>query len=195
MEKIYSAKVSLENTAYVSVGGDSWSGEDFFGEFFNGQSVSSLDYYSFYLYSSRSAPFRDFMPGGDSAFVVTERVKETFLSWNIEGCEFLPIEMVDHDGNFFVLNITKILDIVNREESEIVYSPDDRSKILVFRNPVFHSADKNFPIFKVPEDLRRVFVSQKIVDLVCSERLSGLFFENPREEQFGMKQPLFGTPF
>lgn len=89
--------------------------------------------------------------------------------------ELLPLEC--EDGNYFVLNVTRLIDALDERKSDIVRFPDGK-KILDIKEFVFvPSKLRNVDIFKLPQQpLGQVFVTDRFVKAVRDAGLLGINF-------------------
>lgn len=90
--------------------------------------------------------------------------------------EILPLNF--KEGNFFAINVTSILDVINYGESKFVrFKCSD--KILAFQKYAFNLCDELISnnIFKiVDEPKRRAFVSESFVNTAVENDLKGFDF-------------------
>jgi hypothetical protein len=82
-----------------------------------------------------------------------------------------------------------------RKESRVTYASDDPGKVLWVNRPELHLDCKHAAVlFRVPEMPSRLFCTRDFIDLVLKQKLTGVYFEDPKKELFGNPLPLFGTP-
>jgi hypothetical protein len=83
--------------------------------------------------------------------------------------ELLPLEC--KEGDYFILNVTNVVDALDEEKSKIVRFPDGK-KIMDIKDFVFMPSKlKNVDILKLPQQpLGQVFVTDKFVELVRMKR-------------------------
>ena len=89
--------------------------------------------------------------------------------------ELLPLECAE--GQYFILNVTNVVDGLNEAASEIVRFPDGK-KVLDIKQFVFVPAKvQNVNIFKLPQTpLGQVFVTDGFVEAVRDASLVGVNF-------------------
>ncbi len=88
--------------------------------------------------------------------------------------ELLPLDYTD--GELFVLNVTRVIDALDMERSDVVMFPGGTDIMMVrrfvFRPEVVHGVH----VFKVPQ-IETVFVDEEFVDLVKQSGLEGAGFK------------------
>lgn len=89
--------------------------------------------------------------------------------------QLLPLQCAE--GEYFILNVTNVVDALDETKSEIVRFPDGK-KILDIKQFVFLSAKlQNVNIFKLPQQpLGQVFVTDGFVKAVRDSGLVGVNF-------------------
>lgn len=90
--------------------------------------------------------------------------------------QLLPLQCAE--GEYFILNVTKVVDAIDERQSEIVRFPDGK-KVLDIKRFVFVPAKlQNVDIFKLPQQpLGQVFVTDGFVKAVRDAALVGINFE------------------
>lgn len=116
-------------------------------------------------------------PGFSSHIPVFDADAKNVLQDLLEGdAEVLPLDC--DAGDFFVINVTRVLDCVDYEKSSYKTFRDGK-RIMRFINYVFKS-DRvaSHHIFKIPdESLRRPFVSDEFRNRVLESGLTGFVFK------------------
>lgn len=90
--------------------------------------------------------------------------------------QLLPLQCTG--GEYFILNVTNVVDALDERQSEIVRFPDGK-RVLDIKRFVFVPAKlQNVDIFKLPQQpLGRVFVTDGFVKTVRDAGLVGINFE------------------
>lgn len=89
--------------------------------------------------------------------------------------ELLPLRC--DAGEYFALNVTRVVDALNADHSEIVYLPD--GQVLDIKRFAFNA--RSVPandIFKIPQVGTRLFVSERFAETVEESRLKGFLFKS-----------------
>ncbi|MCK7473643.1 MAG: hypothetical protein MZV49_09190 [Rhodopseudomonas palustris] len=98
---------------------------------------------------------------------------------------------------YYLFNIVRVADCVDKERSDILYSTDDPQRVISMRVTFFMKGRvPNFPVFTVPE-YHWPFVTRSFVDAVIENKLTGAQFADPGVNPFGLimrKQPLNVVP-
>ncbi len=115
----------------------------------------------------------DFPPG--CGFVVSRAAKE-YLGPCLEAAgELLPLDCPD--GEFWTLNVTRLVDALDEEGSEVLRSTET-GRILMVHRPRFHASRLGPEIFKLPQTPRSaIYVSEEFVKKVKTSPLKGLDFK------------------
>lgn len=116
-------------------------------------------------------------PGLSSHIAVFDKIAvETLKDLLFGNAEILPL--ICEDGEFSVINVTKVLDCIDYENAEYKTYRDGK-RIMRFTKYAFDiSKVKNEHLFKiVDEPLRRPFVSDVLRNRILSNNLKGFKFE------------------
>jgi hypothetical protein len=117
--------------------------------------------------------------------IVREGVKRT-IEENVaaDGVEFFPFVLVNHRRrvhatNYWIVNPIGSIDCVNRDGSEIVYSVSSPEIPLEIKKFLFDERrlDPSRHLFRVPDDPRQYFISEKLAALLQDRGVSNLFVE------------------
>ncbi len=122
---------------------------------------------------------RDFLMGYDNAPFVSQRAYECInmlIEPHVQFIKFGKIKGI----NYYVMNVVSLIDCLDVEHSEISYSPENPHKILAVDQFVFIDKQSiDVPIFKIPQDTGKIFVTLPFVEYVRQNRLTGIGFEDP----------------
>jgi len=122
----------------------------------------------------RVLPFNDF-PGVDILPAFSRRAVDALRDFLEPNGELLPL--VSNVGEYYAYNITTIVDILDREKSEITWSKDDPDiAITVYRYECLPEKMTGLTIFSIVEAFTSTFVTQAFVDRVRQHRLEGFHF-------------------
>ena len=140
----------------------------------------------------RSMKLRDFVSWDLSVLVVPSKAREALEKLIAPHVEFLSL--IELKGEkLFAVNVIEVLHCLDREASNITFSPDDPTRIIHIGKFVFIPRKlKRVPVFKVPEWPGAIFVSEEFVQLVVEAKLRGAGFENPEDIRY-VKPPWDGT--
>jgi hypothetical protein len=108
-------------------------------------------------------------------FVVSRAAKERLGSLLEEAGELLPLDCCD--GQFWVLNVTRLLDALNEEKSKVVRSKET-GRILMIHRHSFHPERLGPELFKLTQDPRgSIYATDTFVNRVKATSLKGLDFK------------------
>jgi len=112
--------------------------------------------------------------------VCSERAKLALEPIISHCAEFLPLILI-RGINYYAINVVKVVDCLDKKRSEVAYYDHNPKKIMAIHSYVFlKNKIENVPIFKVPElDSSTVFVTQKFVDVIIANKLTGVSFADP----------------
>jgi hypothetical protein len=136
-------------------------------------------------------PLFDFIYGYSEAPFVSERVSQVLASAAGATLEFRPLGRLK-ETEYYVMNVLLLADCLDTSKSEIMYSPDDHSRIIGVDSFVFHR--KSIPdslVFKVPQYTGKIFATMRLVDLVRQYRWTGVGFEDPARIGFSLINRVF----
>lgn len=111
----------------------------------------------------------DFLKFRGGAPVITEKVKN-LLSPLMQDCiEFLPVKIANETR--YILNVICVLDIVDKSKSKFKIYSD--GTIGPCQHAYLNINEESKPIFKVAGYFPRIFVTQKLQQVINQEQLSG----------------------
>lgn len=117
----------------------------------------------------------DFPWLGTDALVMRKKAVDALRGMLETSGEVLPLATED-GTELFVLNITRVLDAVDEQHSQILRFPGSdrimRIKSIVFREPIVRGVD----IFRLPHRASSTYVSDRFVEAVQAAGLKGLLF-------------------
>lgn len=193
---IYSPKVSADYGVLLDIPGS--RGRDYFNTTFSGRSMaSSWEGLTLYPTIDPKRKEQDFLTClSSSAYVISARAADVIARLPEKGFELLEVNIYGLKEPYYIINVTAIVDCLDRAASKLLYAPDDPEKILTVRNIRFKDTNGiNVAAFRIPELQGRFFVRKCFVDAVVGSKLTGVYFEDPAHEAFGSSRPLWGTPF
>ncbi|MCW5552937.1 MAG: hypothetical protein KIS67_12355 [Verrucomicrobiae bacterium] len=139
---------------------------------------------------NKSKPVRDFISWMLAAPVLLERAVAAIKPLIERHVEFLPLTEIERKP-LYAVNVLNVIDCLDTAKSDILFSPSEPGRIVnVFRfvfDPTRLSEDPL--IFKVPDDLGCVFVSQTFVNVVISQQLRGSLLLKPNASPFSAVLP------
>lgn len=123
-----------------------------------------------------SSSKRSDFPSFASWVVITRSLaRETLAGLCNESGEWLPMYTIDGES-LFALNVTRVIDAIDRGNSDIVYFPGT-SKIMIVRRASFHSGLlEGVDVFRLPGVAADVYVSERVARAVKSAKLNGVRF-------------------
>lgn len=129
----------------------------------------------------KSLRLRDFVSWMVQSPVVSEKAKNTLDPVIGDLVEFLPLVELKRQ-HYFAMNVIKLVDCLDRNESKIVFSPNRTNEILSIKTYHFvPSRVEDCAVFKLPDAPSVVFVRQSFVNVVIRSRLTGAKFADPAE--------------
>jgi hypothetical protein len=194
---VFSLKVSIDDGAIMSAEGVE-STNKYFDEMFNGQCHTSNWHPPLFHFSEdEGIPENDFASCLSwAAFIVSSKAACELKKIVNKGFELLEVKVAGRQDSYYILNVCCVADCLDLSRTELLFADDEPNKLLLMTQP--HFVESKVPptsAFKVPQDTRRIFVTMPFVEVVTQHRLTGVYFEDPREESFAARFPLFGTPF
>jgi hypothetical protein len=129
--------------------------------------------------TGKSKRLRDFAPWMHSVPVCSDKAKAYLEPIVGSDAEFLPLTRIK-ERPYYALNILRLMDCLDEEKSDIVFSSSEPKHILDIKTYSF-VGDKleDASIFRVPFPTSMVFVTRKFVDVVIANKLSGANFCDP----------------
>ena len=129
----------------------------------------------------KSKKLRDFVSWMLQAPVISERAKIALEPLVGRYAEILPLTQL-RNRMFYGVNVTKFIDCLDLEKSDVVYSADE-SRVMHVWSYVFHQSKlEDVPIFRLPHG-GHIFVTQSFVDAVQKSGLQGAKFTDPAASQ------------
>ena len=127
-------------------------------------------------FEGRTLPLPDF-PVFATAAAFSRRAVDVLLDLLIEGGEILPLAC--EEGDFFVYNVTRVLDALDEDASELRrFGRDGRSRVKRIVRHVFVPERVTASIFRIPQKPLRIYVTQRFVDRVEGAGLTGFSFRH-----------------
>ena len=132
-----------------------------------------------YIIESPNAKLKDFLAGRLMAPLVSERAKNTLEPLIVPYVEFLPAITI-RNINYFDLNVIKLVDCVDLENSKVSYAPGNSGKIMnIYQFSFIENKIEDVPIFKVHQDTKVIFVNDAFVKVVLDNELTGVGVQDP----------------
>lgn len=142
--------------------------------------LSYRDAYPEYGAKPAEARSRPDFPSFGTPFVISARARRVLGRWLEQGVELLPT-LCDED-ELWILNVTRVLDVLDVERSEGRRLPSGRYSELT--KPVLRSPLPDCGFFRIPGQVSQLFATEGLVDLIQRESLTGLHFD-PVEQSGG----------
>lgn len=122
----------------------------------------------------RTLPLPDF-PVFTTSAAFSRRAVDVLLDLLIENGEILPLEC--DEGDFFVYNVTRLLDALDEGASELRrFGRDRRGRVKTIVRHAFVPELVTASIFRIPQKPLRIYVTQRFVDRVEAADLTGFSF-------------------
>ena len=121
-------------------------------------------------------PLNDFVDGFTRAPFVSGRAKQALEPVIGQEAEFRAIGKI-LGNDYYIMNVTNIVDCLDEKKSDLIYSPDD-GRVLSLRQAVF--VPDRLPdasLFGVPQDVTPIYATDRFVEAVRKYRLTGVGFE------------------
>ncbi len=133
-----------------------------------------------YELGAPSKPLHDFVHGEGAAPFVSEHAKIVLQSVVGNSVQFWPIGKIKTE-NYYILNVTTVLDCLNIDASDINYASDVPDKVLGIGKAIFDCGkiSQNVVIFKVMQYPRPIYVTDTFVQCIREHKLTGVGFEHP----------------
>lgn len=127
---------------------------------------------------TESEPIGDFAYLTAGALVARRQVVEKFPSALRSEIQLIPVAISGGKDEYYVLNVTNVIDALDEEGSEIKYFPSSRRVYRVTRYVFRESLLNDACLFKVPQLVRTdIYATPRFREFVEKEKLSGLLFE------------------
>jgi hypothetical protein len=127
-------------------------------------------------FEGRTLPLPDF-PVFTTSAAFSRRGVDVLLDLLIENGEILPLEC--DEGDFFVFNVTRVLDALDEGASEIKrFGRDRRGRVKTIVRHAFVPELVTASIFRIPQKPLRIYVTQRFVDRVEAAELTGFSFSH-----------------
>jgi hypothetical protein len=118
----------------------------------------------------------DFVLGFAEAPFVSQRAKAALEPVLGKEAEFRAIGRILNE-DYYIMNVTNLVDCLDESNSKIVYSDDD-GRVLSVRQAVFlRRRMGDVSLFKVPQDMGRIYATDRLVEVVRKIKLTGVGFE------------------
>jgi hypothetical protein len=143
---------------------------------------------------NKNDPLVDILYGDLGVYFVSEHFKQKMERFLNNYVEFLPLGDI-RGVPYFVLNVVNVIDCLDKNRSDIFYSPSFPEKILNVHQYVFKNIPIDGPIFKVPEDITEIFVTDKFTNMILKNGITGVGVDIPNDIGFVKdKKVLKGFP-
>lgn len=187
---VYALYIESENSSSVYLDDERY--DDFYERYFIGKEMAKDWEPPPFKIDDPNLSLKDFVAGTLMAPLVSEKSKRALFHLLRNHAEFLPCMDIKNIP-YYVLNVTRLVDCIDLNNSEVSYHPTEPGRILNIMQFRFQE-DKieNVPVFKVPQDTGIIFVRRPFVDVVIKERITGVGVEDPSNMTF-MKDHVSGV--
>lgn len=125
----------------------------------------------------------DFLGNDLGWLIVSEKLKSILEFNEIKGIQFLSIKIKNILSNtilsnYYVANIYNLVDALELEKSDYnrFKLDEDEEIISVSKHAIKGNLIKNIDIFRLQGDSFPIFVSEKIVQLIAENKITGFYF-------------------
>lgn len=121
--------------------------------------------------------------------VISNRLKAFLEAKQIDGVEFLPTGIVNHKGRetkerYWILNATRVVDCLDTDASEVVYSPFDGTIDLMQRMSLRQDAiDEGTTMFRVANVPGPTLLRTELADELDAEGFTALYWRDPAKHR------------
>jgi hypothetical protein len=112
------------------------------------------------------------IPDDSGAIVMSKRAKEALSDYLKPYGELLPLQC--EEGQFWILNVTKVLDALDLAKSEWINVPGEPATL--WREAFLLDQIDGVPLFRLPPSFKKsgTYFTQQFLDVVASHKLLGL---------------------
>lgn len=174
---IYAEKSNLKNIEYPNIK-KGW----FEYIIINGKKIDDWPNVEFYYSSKASNLESEYLLNAASLPIIHKKVQQKFEQEGIEGIQYLPIKLIDVvtneiNLNYVVMNVLNMIEAYDMQKSE--YNYDEKTNSYWFL-PHTTYLDKevcsNYDIFRCNKDTIPIYVSEKIKEIIKTEKWIGFEF-------------------
>lgn len=106
---------------------------------------------------------------------LSQRAVDTLADVVLANGELLPVEAPARAGEWWVYNVTTVVDALDHARSEVSYFVDGKPSAVSIAKHVFDPAKvAGLTIFRIPQMCRHVYVTQAVVDRIRGAGLYGM---------------------
>ena len=134
-----------------------------------------------------SKKVRDFVGWDLGALVGTEKARDCLEPLIGKYAEFFRFAKIGDDV-LCAVNVIEVIDCLDLSKSSLSYAPDDPKHVICAFGFVFDEEKvRAVPIFKVPQWMGSIFVSDEFAKVVVCNKLTGAGFDDPVKIPFVKK--------
>jgi hypothetical protein len=116
-----------------------------------------------------------FYEAGAAGQLISARLRDLIAPFSHPCFSFLPAYINGHEYYFFVSE--ESIDCLDREKSDILWSPSTSNKVLLVKRYAFHMHVLKDPlVFRIPEFSSRVFCTEGVKRVVDARQFRGIKF-------------------
>ena len=123
----------------------------------------------------------DFIDNTKSVRIVSKRVRAIFEQFSIDQVEYIPVEIMDHQGNlasndYFLMNVMNTQPIIDMERAKYKMCTIEEDQISHFAEIRLTTelADKDASIFRSDRQASLYFMTDDVVQAIKAAGLTGL---------------------
>jgi hypothetical protein len=136
----------------------------------------------------KSRTLRDFVGWALAALVITQKARDSLEPLIAPHVEFLPFATIK-GKKLSAVNVLQVTDCLDAEASGVKYADDEPERPISVDKFVFVEEKlRPVPIFKVPQSMGHIFVSDEFACAVVRDKLTGAGFDDP-ENILWVKKP------
>jgi len=148
----------------------------------NGVKITNWTNIEFYYSSIASNLESDYLLNSSSWPLVHQRVKDTLIKNEIEGIQYLPINLIDAvngdiNNHYYVMNILNSIEAIDMNKSKYDYE-EEYDAYFFEPNAVYFDEEicKDHDIFRACKSPQAIYVSDKFKSIVEREDWIGFYF-------------------
>ena len=122
----------------------------------------------------------DFVESINSFHVINSKVKDVFQSLNLQGLEFLPISVVNHNNevasnDYFILNPLSSINFIDMKQSEYRMDDLDETQISRMKKLVIANDDvpKDAKLFRATTMMDQLFIHDDVKKALEAANITG----------------------
>ncbi|NRB42258.1 MAG: hypothetical protein HRU20_27945 [Pseudomonadales bacterium] len=121
----------------------------------------------------------DFVANTIRMSIVSEKVKGVFEAFGVDGVEYLPFQLLDHNESpivdrYFILNPLEMAHIIDMDKTEYTENPMEEGQIYVADKLVINDENVSNHYFRASQFMSKQFLTDELYQALLSEGVTGL---------------------